>query len=113
METYQVNSVTTDSEFRGEVKTSKDMRIDGNFIGNIFSQAKVVVSQSGQVTGDIHCNEIILMGKIQGNIISQTSISIMKPAEMIGNISCRQLSIEEGSLFRGECNFLETVNKKS
>ena len=53
-----VNVISAGTMITGDVVCSGDLRIDGNIKGNVRSQAKVIVGQSGIIDGDINCKSI-------------------------------------------------------
>jgi len=50
-----VNVIAEGSNLTGNIVTSGDCRIDGNMKGNIQSNAKVIIGETGIVEGEIVC----------------------------------------------------------
>ena len=48
---------------KGDISSNSDLRIDGTIIGNINSNAKIVIGSSGVVEGDIFGNNADIVGK--------------------------------------------------
>ena len=55
-----------DTKINGQVETSSDLHLDGNFEGNIVSTGVVVVGNSGIVKSDVRAETILVSGKIEG-----------------------------------------------
>jgi cytoskeletal protein CcmA (bactofilin family) len=91
------------SEFEGKLTFEGTVRIDGKFKGEIFSDANLVVGESGKVEADIHVGSISISGEVKGNITAKTKVEIPPPAVVHGNIQTPSLLIEEGSFFEGSC----------
>jgi cytoskeletal protein CcmA (bactofilin family) len=92
--------------FTGEVTFKSSLRIDGNFCGQIISPdgtltvstgakitaavIKVAVAKiNGVVEGEVHANEIVLG----------------RTANLTGDVSVRTLTIEDGAIFNGRCQY--------
>ncbi len=91
------------SEFEGKLTFEGTVRIDGKFKGEIFSDANLIVGESGKVEADIKVNELTVKGEIVGNIIARSRVTIKSPAVVRGNINTPNLVIEEGVTFEGHC----------
>lgn len=91
------------SEFEGKLTFEGTVRIDGKFKGEIFSEATLIVGESGKVEADIKVNELTVKGEIVGNIMARSRVVLKAPAVVRGNISAPNLTIEEGVTFEGHC----------
>ncbi len=92
------------SEFEGKLTFEGTVRIDGKFKGEIFSDANLIIGESGIVEADIKVNEVTVQGKITGNIVAKSKVVIKAPAVVRGNINTPSLVIEEGVTFEGNCS---------
>ncbi len=70
----------------GYIKSHKAIRIECNFNGTIFTNNRVIVDSSSQITGDIICSELLLEGTIIGNIFCVGRVSMNKGARVVGKI---------------------------
>jgi len=75
------------SEFEGKLTFEGTVRIDGKFKGEIFSDANLIVGESGKVEADIKVNELTVKGEIIGNITAKTKVIVKAPAVVRGNIN--------------------------
>lgn len=104
-------------DFKGKAKFDGSVRIDGYFDGEIVSQDTLIIGESGVVKGEITCESIICIGKIEGNVIASQKVQLLKPAMLIGGVLTPSFSVEEGVLFHGTCDMgasgLEDVSSES
>jgi cytoskeletal protein CcmA (bactofilin family) len=103
---YEVNRISSGSEFRGTLLSSCDIRIDGLFVGKIQTRGKVVIGETAQFTGDIYCNSIDVWGKVDGNIFSGSQTGFKSTADFTGSLNCHKIFIEEGARFNGTCKMI-------
>ncbi|MFH1263268.1 MAG: polymer-forming cytoskeletal protein [Pseudomonadota bacterium] len=98
------------SEFEGKLTFEGTVRIDGKFKGEIYSDANLVIGESGKVEANINVGSISISGDVKGNITARTKVEIHPPAVVHGNIQTPSLIIEEGSLFEGNCLMEKTAS---
>ena len=101
------------SEFEGKLTFEGTVRIDGKFKGEIFSDASLVVGESGKVEADISVGSIIISGEVVGNIKAKNKVEIHSPGVVRGNINTPALIIEEGVTFEGQCSMANGKDKKT
>lgn len=92
-----------DTEFEGKLSFKGTVRVDGRFIGEIFTEGTLIVGESAIIRSDIHVSHIIISGEIRGNIIADNRIEIHAPGKVFGNIQSPTIIIEEGVIFEGNC----------
>ena len=92
-----------DTEFDGKLSFSGVVRIDGHFIGEIFTQGTLIIGESAVIESNIHVSHIVISGEIRGNIIADDRIEIHAPGKVFGNIQAPTVVIEEGVVFEGNC----------
>ncbi|MCB1307906.1 MAG: polymer-forming cytoskeletal protein [Leptospiraceae bacterium] len=103
-----VNSLIGEgSEFRGEFKVKDLIRIDGYFKGNIITDGKVLVGQSGVVETDIRAGVVVVGGEVRGSIHATRRVILLSSCRLFGDIATRSLLVEEGVIFEGRC----TINR--
>ncbi|MBK6991137.1 MAG: polymer-forming cytoskeletal protein [Chitinophagaceae bacterium] len=89
---------------KGDIKSNNDLRIDGTVIGNINSNAKIIVGTSGVVEGDIMGNQADIVGKVSGNIRAKELLQLRGDSTVTGNIYAGKLQIEPTATFNGQCH---------
>ena len=84
------------------------MRIDGNVIGNIEINGVLNLSDTGFVDGDVMADAARVAGRVLGNIKCKTALHLTGNAEVIGDILAGTLIIDDGVVFHGLCQTLNT-----
>ncbi len=108
-----------DTEFTGEIKFSKMLRIDGIFKGRITAGDTLHVGATGNIEADIDVSRISINGKVKGTIKASEIVEIFNKGRVLGTIVTPKLMIEEGAFFQGECKMIDkkipelTEGKKS
>ena len=98
-----INIVGVGTEIKGDLETSGDIRIDGKIIGNLLSRAKVVIGQTGEVSGNINSDSAEISGLVNGNISSSEILYLKATAKVNGDLSSNKLVVENGAHFTGHC----------
>ena len=102
--------ISEGSEFKGNIKTSGEIQIDGVLNGNVRAK-QVVVGINGNVRGNVTANFLRICGKIEGEIRAET-LEIVSSASVKGNVYKKTISIESGSKITGNINELESGTAK-
>ncbi len=100
------NTIAHATQINGDVTAEADLRIDGNIIGNIICQGKVIIGPKGSVTGNISAESAEVLGMITGDLKVKESLSIKATAQVNGNIEMRTLSIEPHAMLTGYCTMI-------
>ena len=102
--------ISEGSEFKGNVKTSAEIQIDGVLNGNVKAQ-QIVVGINGNVRGNLTASFSRILGKVEGEIRAEV-LEIVKTATVKGNVFKKTISIESGSKITGNINELENGTAK-
>ena len=103
-ESNAINIVGVGTEITGDINTNGDIRIDGFLSGNIITEGKLVVGETGKIKGEVNCKNSEVLGMIEGKIKVKELLTLKSSARIYGDIITKKLSIEPGSLFTGNCN---------
>ncbi len=103
LNSQEINLIGKGTEITGEIKSEGDIRIDGELNGNISSTGRVVIGDSGRVTGEVICKNCEVAGYVKGKMKIEQLINLKSTATVLGEISTDKLSIEPGSVFSGNC----------
>lgn len=92
------------SVFEGSLQVSHSIRVDGTLQGGeLISPETLVVGQEGEIRADLKVKDAVINGKIIGNLEASDSVILESNAVMLGDLKTRILIIEEGAVFRGNC----------
>ncbi|MGB0838649.1 MAG: bactofilin family protein [Chitinophagales bacterium] len=91
----------------GEIECEGDIRIDGKLHGYLNSKSKVVIGDTGEIKGDIVCNNADISGHIEGTIKVREVLFLQSTAVIKGDIITQKLVIDSGAVFNGSCTMPE------
>jgi cytoskeletal protein CcmA (bactofilin family) len=97
------NAISQGTIVKGNIFADGDFRIDGCVEGDIESAGKVVVGPSGEVTGNVLCENLEIMGTVNGNIRIKENASLKRTSIYTGDMITQTLDIEPGAVFNGSC----------
>ena len=101
-------SITTfigaDTKVEGTLIVHSSVRIDGTVVGGVCADGTVVLSQNGQIQGNVIAENIVVAGVIDGNLTIKDKTNIEPTGEVYGDINTARILIDEQSVFQGKCN---------
>jgi cytoskeletal protein CcmA (bactofilin family) len=93
------------TEFRGDLRVSESLRIDGQLIGNVSGAeghpVTVVVGSQGGVSGNITAQRVLVAGQVKGCIEATDEVELHAQALVEGDIVCESVSIAHGARVLG------------
>ena len=98
----RVNVIVEGSKIIGDFIAESNVRIDGEIQGNVSSSAKVVIGQTGLITGNLICSDADIEGKVDGILKVEGLLSLRSNARISGEITTAKIQIEEGAQFSGQ-----------
>lgn len=99
----KTNRIVEGTSIKGDIISKADFRLDGELIGNFESTGKLVIGQTGSVTGDITCNNADIEGKFNGTIQVVEILNVKATAIIQGDVTVGKLSVEPGANFTATC----------
>ena len=73
----EVSRISAGTVFKGEITSSNDIRIDGEFDGTINSKGRLVVGEKAVVNGDVICTNVDFSGKMsKGTVYVADTLSL-------------------------------------
>ena len=105
--------ISAGTTLKGDISSNGDLRIDGTIIGNIQSNAKIVIGANGVVEGDISGNQADIVGKVSGNIRAKELLQLRGECVVTGNLYAGKLQVEPSATFNGQCHMGANVVEMS
>ena len=99
-----INLVGAGTIIKGDVKSNGDIRIDGTLIGSVSSKGKLVVGATGNIEGEIICQNADFSGIIKATVTVSELLSMKATAKLNGDVITNKLAIEPGAIFSGSCS---------
>lgn len=95
--------------WKGNLRGSGGVRIEGAFEGDITLRGLVVVGETGRVVCDtLHANSVIVAGTVNGSITAE-KLEIRGTGRVWGDVVVVSLSTEEGAFLRGQVRMEESI----
>ncbi len=99
-----INLIGTGTKIEGNVTSNGDIRVDGSLKGILNTKGKVIVGESGNINGEVHCKNFEVEGVIDGKVFVSELLSLRARSKLTGEITTNKLAIEPGSVFTGKCD---------
>ncbi len=100
---FSTNLITSGTTITGDIVCDSDMRIDGVLSGNLTAKGKIVIGKTGNITGEIVCQNCDIEGKVDGKLSIKDLLTLRSTAKFLGDIITTKLAIEPGAIFTGTC----------
>lgn len=100
------------AEFTGKLVFKGNVRIDGDFQGEIFGQGSVDIGQGALVKANIAVDSVYIGGEVQGIIEVKEKINIHSTGKFLGDIKTPVFIMEEGALFDGRSSMIDAKEQK-
>jgi cytoskeletal protein CcmA (bactofilin family) len=101
------------AEFIGKLIFKGNVRIDGDFQGEIYGQGSVDVGEGALVKANIAVHSIYIGGEIQGSIEVKERVNIHSTGKLFGDVRTPIFIMEEGALFDGRSHMSEMRDQKN
>lgn len=98
-----MNILGNGTKFKGNLKVSGNLRIDGEFDGEMTVSETLIIGKTGKLKGTIKAKNSIIGGSIIGNLTTNEKVELQAGASFEGDLVCKKLIVEEGVLFDGNC----------
>lgn len=85
----------------GNLGGSADLVVDGELVGDIAIEGRVMIGGSGRVTGAVRARSIRLAGRIEGHVVAVERVEVVATGHLEGDISAPRVIIAEGAFFKG------------
>ena len=89
---------------KGEIIFDNELFVMGEVEGDLNSDsdlAKLIVSKTGKVQGEIRVPNVVVNGTILGNVFASGNLEITETARIFGDLHYSTIEIQGGSLITG------------
>lgn len=90
------------SAFDGVLRTSRNLRIEGQTKGEIQCEGTLYVDEGAMVHAKIVAANIVVAGSVSGEITCRGKLQIQPTGRVTGRIATTTLIIQEGAIYEGE-----------
>lgn len=90
------------TRFEGKITGTSDVRIEGEFSGEVDLEATLVVAPSGKTDALLKAKNILLEGEHVGDVSASNLIQVSPEGRVKGVLKAPEISIEKGARFSGQ-----------
>ncbi|WP_029192313.1 bactofilin family protein [Paenibacillus harenae] len=87
----------------GKMVCESNLRIEGEFRGEIECNGDVIIGEIGIVRSNITARDITVAGKVFGDIVTKGRLVITASGHLTGNITAATLIVQDGGKINGNC----------
>lgn len=107
------NQIKKGTKIQGNLNSESDVRVDGIIEGNLNVKGKLIIGQTGEITGDIICSICEISGKVKGKLSIDSSLTLKSSSNFTGEMTTKKLIIEPGAVFNGSCKMDSQLNAET
>ena len=99
---------------QGNLNMSGNYLIVGQVMGAIVDienkDAVLWIDKSAFVKGNVQCNNLVLVGKLEGNVVASGAVEVCSGATIIGDIQSARLHVDSNARINGRLTCLNGDN---
>jgi cytoskeletal protein CcmA (bactofilin family) len=95
------NRLSSDVCIKGDVSFQSELAIDGEVVGSITSEGKLIIDTHGKVTGDIQVGSVDIHGSVNGDVLASERCALEAGSSLQGDIEAPRLAVDESASFIG------------
>ena len=108
---HEINFIAKGSRLDGNLTSEGDIRVDGHLNGEVKTQGRLVLGETGTIEGQVRCQTGIIGGELKASINTEDLLTLKSTAKLTGEIVATRLAIEPGAVFSGKCSMGPVVKK--
>ena len=86
----------------GKIQGSGDVRVAGQFKGDVDVQGDLTIEVGARVTGAVRASKVVIAGELDGNVVSATRVELLATGIVNGDIKAGSMTVASGSRMRGQ-----------
>lgn len=94
------------TSFNGRLMFEGTVRIDGNFVGDIYTRDTLIIGPDARVRAQIDADTVVIAGTLEGEVRALGRVEIQSTGVLRGQVISPILKIEEGGMFEGRTQML-------
>jgi cytoskeletal protein CcmA (bactofilin family) len=97
------------TQFEGNLRAEGSVRVDGTFVGDITTRARILIGEQASVDGNLVGESVDVAGIVRGDVTARR-ISVMHSGRILGDLRLEKLTTEEGGFIQGLVRMEEKVD---
>jgi cytoskeletal protein CcmA (bactofilin family) len=94
--------IDENSNFNGTYRTSQNLRIQGQYQGEIECEGTVTVAEQATVNAKIRAENVTVAGHFEGEVDCGNRFELMPTGQMSGTVTANLVAVHEGARFDGQ-----------
>ena len=94
-------------KIEGKIKSSGNIRVDGEIQGDIVSRGNVTIGPNGEVNGQVDADMVTIGGNVTGTVKAKAKLVLEEKGNLKGDIFTKSLVVKDGAQFDGKCKMGE------
>ena len=94
-----------DTELTGDLKFSGGLHVDGKIVGNVYAEegstAILILSEHGQIEGDVKVPNMVLNGEIVGDVYGSLRVELAPKSRIKGSVYYNLIEMAIGAEVNG------------
>lgn len=103
------NKIAQGTLITGNIEAKGGFRIEGKLKGNLKTPGKVVLGKTGEIEGDLECENADIEGSLNGKLTINDTLILRSSAQIKGETITEKLSVEPGANFNAQCTMHDSV----
>lgn len=89
--------------FEGKITGNATIRVDGSLIGDTSISGLMIVGETGQVTGNVDTDRLLVAGRLEGQVKAAERVEIVSGGYLVGDVQTASFVVADGATFNGNC----------
>ncbi len=103
------NKISEGTKIVGTITSQGGFRIEGEVEGDILTEGRVVVGETGSINGTLKCQDAEFEGTFSGKMTILDTLSLKSTAVIEGDVIVGKLAVEPGASFDATCSMKGAV----
>jgi cytoskeletal protein CcmA (bactofilin family) len=108
----ETSHIGQSTKINGNIITEGNMRFDGELVGDIFCESKVVLGPKSKLKGNLKAFSADIAGLVEGLVETSEELILRKTAVLHADIVAGSMVIESGALFNGSTKMNKNGREK-
>ncbi len=96
--------------YQGDLSFEGRVRVDGLFLGRIYSDEVLEIGEEGRIEGQVDAQEVVLSGRVDGELRVRGVLRITATGRATGLIDASDVIIEPGATLRAQVRIGDTAS---
>lgn len=103
------NKIAQGTTLTGNINSEGSFRVEGEVNGNLDIKGKVVIGETGQINGEVICENADIEGSFEGKLKVKVCLTLKSTAKISGDVITDQLVVDAGASFNATCQMSGAV----